>query len=140
MVKRKSVQRRDEGMATKFYAEWLVKANAMAMKQLPPARMPLLLAAAFQTSGAVEAKLYPPIVRQMDRVKELVEVGRGMNNPAIKGTVWQAYNAVAEFADYDKTYRDETPSGKLYGSWFGGGAELKERAWDWCLKEVGSRN
>ncbi len=128
------------GLANKFYADWQAKANAMAMKQLPPARMPLLLAAAFQTSGSVEAKLYPPVVRQMDRVKELVEVGRGMDNPAIKGTVWQAYNAVAEFADYDKTYRDETPSGKLYGAWFGGGAELKERAWDWCLREVANKN
>ena len=124
------------GITNNFYAEWALKAQAMAKKQLPPARMPLLLAAAFQTTGSVEAKLYPPVVRQMDRVKELVEVGRGMDNPAIKGTVWQAYNAVAEFADHDKDYRDKTASGKLYGAWFGGGAELKERAWNWCLKEI----
>ena len=122
------------GFAKKFYEEWGAVANAMALKQLPPAEMPLLLAAAFGTSGAVDPqKIYAPTLVQMERVKELVEVGRGMDNPAIKGTVWQAYNAVAEYADYHRPYRDDSADGKLYGAWFGGGSEMKERAWKYCV-------
>ena len=125
------------GFAKQFYQEWGEIANAMALKQLPPAKMPLLLAAAFGTSGALDPqKIYAPTAIQMDKVRELVEVGRGMDNKAIKGTVWQAYNAVAEYADYYRPYRQESPDAKLYGAWFGGGAEMKARAWQYCVKAL----
>jgi len=123
------------GFANKFFDKWLEQANAMAMKQLPPAQMPLLLAAAFGTTGAVDVqKVYAPTQFKMDRIRELAEVGKGMGNPAIKGTIWQAYNAVAEYADYERPYRNPNPEARLNGTWFGGGAEMKSKAWDFCLK------
>jgi len=97
--------------------------------------MPLLLAAAFGTTGAVDVqKVYAPTQFKMDRIRELAEVGKGMGNPAIKGTIWQAYNAVAEYADYERPYRNPNPEARLNGTWFGGGAEMKSKAWDFCLK------
>ena len=127
------------GLAKKYYEDFAEKANLMAQKQLPPTKMPLLLVAAFQTAGSkpIDA-VYPQetLRRNFNRVEELVEVGRGMDNPDIKGTVWQGYNAVCEYADYERQYKDNSASNRLYNSWFGTGAEMKKRAWNWCLNEV----
>lgn len=126
------------GLANKFYDDWILKAQAMALKQLPAPKMPLLLAESF--SGLVNAEtIFPstPIMQKnFQRVEELVYAGRGQSNPAIQGTVWQAYNAVTEFVDYEKEYKDKADSTRLYNSWFGTGADIKKRAWNWCMKEI----
>ena len=127
------------GLAKKYYEDFAEKANLMAQRQLSPAKMPLLLVAAFQTSGSrpIDAVYQPDdLRRKFNKVEELVAVGRGMDNPAIRGTVWQGYNAVCEYADYNKTYKDNSASNRLYNTWFGAGAEMKRRAWNWCLNEV----
>lgn len=128
------------GFTEKFYTDWIAKATAMAQKALPPAKTPLLLAAAFQTSGAIRPEdVYAPTIekqRVYNRVGELIVAGRGQDNPSTRGTLWQAYNGIVEYVDYEKKYKDTSVSARLYGAWFGAGAAAKKRAWDWCIGEL----
>lgn len=64
----------------------------------------------------------------LNDVTQLFEHGKGNDMVGVKGTVWGAYNAVAEYADYVRVSRTEGNRSKslLYGS----GASLKQRAWD----------
>lgn len=123
------------GLATQFYAGWLKEARHLATLQLPAPKMPLLLMAAFQQPDSIKMEdVYKPTRVEMQRVEELVTVGRGQNNPQIQGTCWQAYNAVAEYADYYRPYRSQEKEARLNGAWFGSGAQMKKRAWDFLLK------
>ena len=81
-----------------------------------------------------EKELYNPIIAQMNKVKELMETGRGMDNPQIKGTMWQPYNALVEFVDYYKPTRLKKEEAVLNSAWFGQGAIMKNRAWNHLLK------
>lgn len=126
------------GLADRFYDKWQDKADSLASRLVVPGTIPLLVTAAFQTQGATDPdKLYAPTREKMKRIEELFETGRGMDNPAIKGTYWAAYNAVAEWVDYEYQFRkDDSGENRLNNSWFGTGAQVKKRAWDFCLKAV----
>jgi phage/plasmid-like protein (TIGR03299 family) len=71
----------------------------------------------------------PRTKKMLEDMVELFEIGKGNALATTKGTVWAAFNAVAEFADYrrprggDERVRAES---LLWGS----GADLKQRAWD----------
>ena len=60
---------------------------------------------------------------QMDTVGDLFINGvgnRGLNN-------WDMLNAVTEFVDHK---RSKDADKRLDSAWFGGGAELKQKAWN----------
>ncbi len=56
--------------------------------------------------------------------------GRGI--AAVKGTVWAAYNAVAEYTDHQRSTRGKDEKrrqeNRLASQWFGSGADLKVKA------------
>jgi phage/plasmid-like protein (TIGR03299 family) len=56
--------------------------------------------------------------------------GRGHDLPAVKETMWAAYNGVTEFVDHCKARESgsDTNDGRLASVWFGQGATIKERA------------
>lgn len=64
----------------------------------------------------------PP--RAFGNIIELFECGRGQDNPAIRGSMWSAYNAVTEWVDYERG-RDNT---RLHAAWYGEGRRIKQRA------------
>lgn len=66
------------------------------------------------------------VTEKRNEVLELVETGRGANEHT-KGTLWGAYNAVTEYVDHERKGRGDQSS-RLNSIWFGGGAELKQRA------------
>lgn len=70
-------------------------------------------------------------VKAIARITELVETGAGLQNPAIRGTKWAAYNAVTEFVDHERPTR--AAAGRLDVAWLGSGADLKDRAWKLIL-------
>lgn len=123
------------GLATKFYSDWLKEAKHLATLQLPAPKMPLLLKAAFDQPESIRMEdIWNPVRVEMKKVEELVTVGRGQDNPAVQGTAWQAYNAVAEYADYYRHYRSKEKDARLNGAWFGSGMAMKKRSWDFLMK------
>jgi len=123
------------GFANKFYNQWTEQADILANNQLKPAELPLLLNTAFgYEKGIPMEEVYQPVQRDMEVVVRLLETGRGMDNPDIRGTKWAAFNATAEYVDYYRKPRGGKPDNRLNSSWFGAGAKIKERAWNHLLK------
>ena len=67
-------------------------------------------------------------VQNRDRAVHLFENGRGNRLSGVRGTLWAAYNGVAEFVDYRSTRR--TQEEQLESIWFGDGYLLKARAFE----------
>ena len=75
-----------------------------------------------------------------DKVIDLFSNGRGNSISGVAGTRWAAFNAVTEFADYNRPVGHKVDSGestalevvdkRLEDAWYGPGAALKQRAWD----------
>lgn len=125
------------GLANKFYDDWKEQARRLAVLALPAPKMPLLLKASFGLDPQIKAEdIYAPTKREMEKVEVLIHSGKGQDNPRIQGTAWQAYNGVAEYADYQRPYRSERPDARLNGAWFGSGADMKKRAWNFLTTEL----
>jgi len=55
--------------------------------------------------------------------------------PWNKGTKWAAYNAVTEYVDHCRQYGGENADDvRLKNTWFGRGAAIKQRAWNYLIK------
>ena len=78
------------------------------------------------------AKKWVETARQNSR--ELFDKGRGNTAATIRGTLWAAYNGVAEFIDYRSTRQN--PSQRLESIWFGSGYLIKARAFRVALSKV----
>ena len=70
---------------------------------------------------------------RLNDLLELFETGKGSDLPGVKGTVWGAYNAVTEYADY---FNGKSNAGRAQSTLFGAGAQLKTRAFDEALALV----
>jgi len=130
------------GLSNKFFNSFMENANRLAQLQLPPAEFPKLLAAAFGTTGSVRPEDVVNLndlgttrrVHEMEQVQALFEgQGKGLDNPAIAGTRWSAYNAICEWSDYMKQFRGKYPKdNRLEYIWFN--QNVKNRAWNYLLK------
>ena len=75
-----------------------------------------------------------------DKVINLFSNGRGNGIAGVANTKWAAFNAVTEFADYNRPVGHKIDTGesntlevvdkRLNDAWYGPGADLKQRAWD----------
>ncbi len=67
----------------------------------------------------------------------LFENGRGQNIPETRLSMWSAFNAVTEYVDHHRSTRGDSDRDRadrrLESAWFGSGASLKARAWDYAL-------
>ena len=132
-------------MTIKFYNQFQEKAEFLATHQLPAPEFPKLLAAAFGTSGALRPEDVVKLdeigstkkVNEMEKVQRLFEgEGKGLDDPAIRGTKWAAYNSVVEYIDYAKQFRGEVPEdNRLEYIWMKGGQQTKVRAWNYLFKD-----
>jgi hypothetical protein len=76
-----------------------------------------------EVSGKLEAKVQTVI--------DLLDNQRGMELvPAIRGTAWQAYNAVSEYLTHDYGHTDDS---RLNAQWFGASAKDNSRALNMAL-------
>lgn len=69
-------------------------------------------------------------------VTRLFTEGRGNNQPRVRGTLWAAYNAVTEYADFRSV--NTTQAHRLDSVWYGAAASIKHRALQEALSLVGS--
>jgi phage/plasmid-like protein (TIGR03299 family) len=89
-------------------------------------------------SGVLEAEIGPRIQKQIEKVLELIDIGKGTDIPGVRGTAYGAYNAVVEWADH---YRGIKKNGngleaRVDSAWFGTGAKFKQRAFELALELV----
>jgi len=134
---RMDVAREVLGMADTFYARWKEQAEYLANHMLPAGTMPLLLKASFGYKPEdIVGDIWAPVQREMAKVEALFAgKGKGLNDPAIRGTKWGAFNAVAEHIDHERIPKGNRPGARLNQAWFGSGAKTKRRAWDYLLKD-----
>ena len=126
------------GLAAEFYSEFaevaaLCRERELAMKELDAY---LQVVVPDPKDGKVSTRAQN--VRQ--EMVRLFETGKGNTLPGVRGTLWAAVNAVAEYADHVRTPRAKDPadraSNRMESIWFGSGATLKARAWDKALQLV----
>ncbi len=76
-------------------------------------------------------ELSSKMITKINRVIDLIEGQSGLELvPAIRGTAWQAYNAVSEYLTHE---HGRTPESRLNGQWFGESARVNNRAMNLAL-------
>ena len=106
--------------------------KALAHKKMAAATMINYVKSVFVTPE-MEAKLKeenkdvsPQTITKINRVLDLIEGQTGLELvPAIRGTAWQAYNAVSEYLTHEHGRTDDS---RLNGQWFGESARINNRA------------
>lgn len=123
------------GLGKKFFNDYLEEANKLAREVLPNDRVQEFLNATFgQPLDRIEDDLRMPTMLAMEKVKELVETGRGLDNPHIKGTKWAYLNAVSEYTDHYRVYSGkDVSSAEITGTMFGTGVGIKDKARNYLL-------
>ena len=67
----------------------------------------------------------------MQSIIDRLDTQRGIEYvPAMRGTVWQAYNAVTEYITHDYGRSDDS---RLQAQWFGATATMGKKALDLAL-------
>jgi len=74
-----------------------------------------------------EKKLSGKMANKIEQVTNLVEDGKGNG----KGTIWDMYNAVTEYADH---YMSSSSERRAKSALFGKGFDVKSRALDLAVK------
>ena len=105
--------------------------SRMAKVQLSTDRLEKYLQAVFpEPTPGEDSKLYERgkarMQRNRERSRELSETGHGNKLPNVAGTLWAAYNGVAEYADYGLTSARD--SKWLDSVWFGESYRIKTLA------------
>lgn len=71
---------------------------------------------------------------RLNDLLDLFEGGKGTEIQGVKGTVWGAYNAVAEYTDW---HNGKSNDKRASSTLFGAGAQMKERAFGLAMELVG---
>ena len=106
------------------YSEMLMLGiERMAQEAMDKPQLADFLEKLFGVEEDVEA-ISTRVRNQMDRVGDLFY--NGMGN--VGETRWDALNAVTEFVDHHRGPDDQAK--RLNAAWFGGGADMKAKAWE----------
>src|SRR5262249_40423073 len=83
-----------------------------------------------QVLGVEDEDLSGRMKTTVETVLRLFEEGSGNDTPAVRGTVWAAYNAVTDWLSHVRGKTDDT---RLNSLWFGDSATLNKRALEMAL-------
>jgi hypothetical protein len=70
----------------------------------------------------------------VEKIVRLAEAGRGNDLPAVRGTLWTAYNGVSEWLTYS---RGRSEDNRLNSLWFGDSALTNRHALEVALDMAG---
>lgn len=127
------------GFSEQYFEEFANIAKIMQRTTLPTRDM-----AEFTTLilPSPEGKAAPKqTLEARETLMDLWETGGGQAGHAVnRGTVWGAYNAVAEYVDHERRTRTADQSMraelKVESSWFGSGARLLQTAADMLVQKI----
>jgi phage/plasmid-like protein (TIGR03299 family) len=119
--------RRALGLARTYYDEFAAEAARLLASPYSDLQMTLLAERLFPTN---ENEVSTRIKNRREQVFNLFEWGKG--HAEIRGTAWAALNAVAEFADHNRSVRarpgENRDEKRLASVWLGSAAALKQTA------------
>lgn len=119
--------RQSLGIAISSWDEFMIRAGALAKRQLSDSEMDAFLLELIEPPSSKDYTVDQ--IRQSKgyrRIMALFKGGQlGAGQDAIDGTAWGAVAAVTEFIDHE---RGRLQDSRLEAAWFGPGARLKERA------------
>jgi phage/plasmid-like protein (TIGR03299 family) len=108
--------------------------QAMVQTKLDDARLAQYVALVFTDSKAKDRREHERVERDRTRACDFFVKGKGNGLPGVAGTLWAAYNGIAEMVDHGKNKR--TPGQHLEHIWFGGGYGIKARAFTVAKKQM----
>lgn len=100
--------------------------KTLVSKRMTQNDMEEYIASVFVSPDTPEDEITTQQAKKVMRVIELIDTQKGLELvPAIRGTAWQAYNAVSQYLTYEQGRTDETRFQSLY---FGDAGKLNQHA------------
>ena len=125
------------GISDLYYEKWAEEARLLGDSRYSFSDMEEFLRTSFAIPVETKrADIYPVTRQKMLDVEKLMVTGKGMDNPAIRGTKWQMFNALAEYVDYNRGSKSTKEGASLNQAWFGTGKDMKVRGWNHLLSTV----
>lgn len=120
-----------------YFNKFVERSRQLAARQFTSLEIDSFLNKLFKIDETKE--VHTKTKNQIARIKELVEVGTGMDIPGVRGTAWGVYNAVTEYIDNDRPTKGDKTNGEYdenreFAAEFGGGRDLREEAFELLLK------
>jgi phage/plasmid-like protein (TIGR03299 family) len=119
------------GLSNSLYEQLHVKFNGMAARKITQAQLREYVQALIPDNEEKENKAKTEKIRQV--MLHLYDSGQGAD--LARGTVWGAFNSVAEYADH--LMLGENPTTRLNSIWFGHAEKLKSKAFLLAEKLMG---
>lgn len=108
-----------------YFQKFAEHCKRLAQKQMTALEIDSFLNQLFEVTE--DKEIATRTKNQIEKIRELVEVGTGTDIAGVKGTAWGAYNSVTEYIENYKPTRGEDEN-REYSSDFGSGRDLRERA------------
>jgi len=122
------------GIARRYYQELGQTFQALTLRKLGDLEAEAYFKAVFPATGST-GEASPIWKKTQETLAGLFHEGRFNILPSIKGSVWAAYNSVTELVDH--TRKAKSPDARFESILFGGGAAIKQRAFDQAVALVG---
>ena len=134
MKERLEAARENLNLIKEGYSQIEADFKAMAKTELDDRRLTEYLCLVFPDPKKSERREFERVEKDRLRARYLFEFGRGNNVKGVDGTLWAAYNGVAEMIDHGKNKR--TPGQHLDFIWFGGGYGVKARSFEVAKQQM----
>ncbi len=115
--------------AKAYFDNFKAQSQELAKKQITELELEDFLARLFKTENLKSEEISTRTKNAQEDIKRLFVDGKGNQLGGVAGSRWALYNAVTEYIDHERTTRGEAEN-RLASSWYGSGADLRERAFE----------
>lgn len=125
------------GLAQKSFEDFTAKARALSFKEVTQQAIDKFIMAVMGVDDLPKATKQKRDA--FEAIKDLSQYGAGADLPGVRGTMWGAFNAVTEYVDHSRPQQignrneREITESRIDSITWGGGAAMKERAWEVAL-------
>lgn len=121
------------GFSTKYYSELSATYNKMHQRKITDSEVTRWVNKILDVKKDEEIS-----TKKQNQLNDiLMHYNTGEGSDISKGTLWGLVNAFTEYADHSKVVRgDADKSKRLNSIWFGTGASLKQKVFDFALTQI----